>query len=100
MSQIDASPSLSMAAACSASVVASGDATELLCSARLVRGSAPDRGVGGGIVIVPAVLALAASGWLVPILALLYLAAPVAAVLLLLADHMRPVNPTDAWHGR
>ncbi len=100
MSQIDAAPRLRMAAACSASVLATGDAAELLCQERLMRGSASDRGVGRGILIVPAVLALAAAGWLVPTLALLYLAAPVAAVLLLLADQMRPVSPRDAWHGR
>ncbi len=73
---------------------------EQIVSERIARAEKVDPLIGPGILIIPAVIALLALGWAVPMLSVLFVAAPVVGLALCVMDRFRTPNPTDVWHGR
>ncbi len=73
---------------------------ERIVSERIARAEKADPLMGPGILIIPAVIGLLALGWLLPVVSIVYLAAPVVALVLCVMDRFRAPNLTDVWHGR
>ncbi len=88
-------PSGSMSAQSAAETVAAR-----LYAERMAEAHAPEPPYGAGYLIVPTIFALGLAGWLLSILAVLYVVAPIVGAAFLLLDQVWSVSPTDLWHGR
>jgi hypothetical protein len=71
-----------------------------LYAERMAQAEAPEPALDHGALIVPLIGALALAGWLLTILAVLYVLAPLAGAAFALVEQFWPATPGEIWHGR
>lgn len=75
------------------------EAARRTVEARLAQAAESDARLDRGWLIIPTLIALGVGGWLMPMIALGYALAPLAAVGFLLWDKYAPATATDHYHG-